>query len=152
MPRQCDHDGCRPPRLGNSGALGRLPASRASQNARMGKTGGLGCWVPDGDFEYLGRNDFQVKIRGFRIELGEIEARIAEHAGVGETVVVAREDVAGDQRLVTDYTRAGDRAGHGTAGRAASVLAFDGDVSGNATSGALWAHDAASGHAGLPHH
>ena len=42
--------------------------------------------------EFLGRNDYQVKIRGFRIELGEIEARLAEYEGVGEAVVVARED------------------------------------------------------------
>ena len=35
--------------------------------------------LPDGNIEFLGRNDFQVKIRGFRIELGEIEARLMEH-------------------------------------------------------------------------
>ena len=44
--------------------------------ARLYKSGDLGRWLPDGNIEYLGRNDFQVKIRGFRIELGEIEARL----------------------------------------------------------------------------
>jgi amino acid adenylation domain-containing protein len=72
--------------------------------ALMYKTGDLGCWLEDGTIEFLGRNDYQVKIRGFRIELGEIEARLAERAGVGEVVVVMREDSGGDKQLVAYYT------------------------------------------------
>ncbi|PHM73776.1 non-ribosomal peptide synthetase [Xenorhabdus kozodoii] len=69
-------------------------------DARLYKSGDLARWLPDGNIEYLGRNDFQVKIRGFRIELGEIEATLAQCHGVQEAVVIAQEDTSGEKRLI----------------------------------------------------
>ncbi|QEI42139.1 Linear gramicidin synthase subunit D [Dolichospermum sp. UHCC 0315A] len=68
--------------------------------SRLYKTGDLARYLPDGNIEYLGRIDNQVKIRGFRIELGEIEAALSQHPVVRETVVIARENSAGDKQLV----------------------------------------------------
>ncbi len=54
---------------------------------RLYRTGDLARYLPNGDLEFLGRNDFQVKIRGFRIELGDIETAISTQPEVKMTYV-----------------------------------------------------------------
>jgi amino acid adenylation domain-containing protein len=71
-----------------------------NSSERLYKTGDLVRYLPDGNIEFLQRIDNQVKIRGFRIEIGEIEAAIHQFTEIRETVVIVREDIAGDKRLV----------------------------------------------------
>ncbi|MBA8867555.1 SAM-dependent methyltransferase/acyl carrier protein, partial [Pantoea agglomerans] len=65
--------------------------------------GDLVRWMPDGQLEYLGRNDFQVKIRGLRIELAEIEQRLMAHPQV-EACCVDVVSTTDTPQIVAYYT------------------------------------------------
>lgn len=67
---------------------------------RLYRSGDLGRYLPDGNIEFLGRDDFQVKIRGFRVELGEIEAALTQHPAVRTAVVAGVGERRGHKRLV----------------------------------------------------
>ncbi|MEH6309225.1 amino acid adenylation domain-containing protein, partial [Olivibacter sp. CPCC 100613] len=66
---------------------------------QMYRTGDIGCWLPDGNLEYLGRIDNQVKLRGYRIELGEIET-VAIESGLMDQAVVILQKTDDLERLV----------------------------------------------------
>lgn len=57
----------------------------------MYRTGDICRWRPDGNLEFIRRDDGQVKVRGHRIELGEVESRLTEHPDVEACVVTLRE-------------------------------------------------------------
>ncbi|MFF4097180.1 amino acid adenylation domain-containing protein [Streptomyces sp. NPDC001834] len=58
-------------------------------HGRLYRTGDLSRYLPDGNLEFLGRQDGQVKIQGYRIELGEIESALSAMPGVRAAVAAA---------------------------------------------------------------
>ncbi|MBD0265517.1 MAG: amino acid adenylation domain-containing protein, partial [Tolypothrix sp. Co-bin9] len=78
----------------------RFVVSPFNKCERLYKTGDLARYLADGNIEYLGRIDQQVKIRGYRIEPGEIETVLEQHSLVRQAVVVPRNDIPGERRLV----------------------------------------------------
>jgi len=70
--------------------LERFTDNPVSPGERIYRTGDIARWLPDGNIEYLGREDHQVKIRGLRIELGEIENTIREYPGITDCVAVVK--------------------------------------------------------------
>jgi len=91
----------------------------AEPGARLYRTGDRVRLRRDGTVEFLGRVDDQVKIRGFRVEPGEVASVLEEHPLVDAAVVVAREDAAGEPRLVAYLVP--DAAKAGTARRLARM-------------------------------
>ncbi|NOU19052.1 MAG: amino acid adenylation domain-containing protein [Bacteroidales bacterium] len=73
---------------------------------RLYRTGDFVKWLPDGNLEFIGRNDGQVKIHGHRIELGEIEHALNQIPGVKNSCVLVKErktDTGNNKYLVAYY-------------------------------------------------
>lgn len=69
---------------------------------RLYRTGDLGRYLPDGNIEFIGREDFQIKINGYRIEIGEIEYMLRQHPSIKDAVVTVVDDGA-TKRLMAFY-------------------------------------------------
>ena len=65
------------------------PFTNEAKYNRVYKTGDIVRYLPDGNIQFVGRQDGQVKIRGFRIELKEVEAVIREFPGIKDATVQA---------------------------------------------------------------
>jgi len=78
----------------------RFISSPIQESVRLYKTGDRVRYRLDGNIEYLGRLDHQIKLRGYRIELGEIESLLRQQPQIEDAVVLLREDVPGDPRIV----------------------------------------------------
>jgi amino acid adenylation domain-containing protein len=72
--------------------------------AMMFGTGDLVRALNSRKLEFMGRLDHQVKLRGYRIELVEIESVLRAHDAIENAVVILREDIVGEPRLVAYVT------------------------------------------------
>jgi acyl transferase domain-containing protein len=71
-----------------------------SDNIRMYRTGDIARYLPDGNIEFLGREDEQVKISGHRIELGEVEIALNKLPNIKQAVVVASTQLSAQAQLI----------------------------------------------------
>lgn len=77
--------------------------------ARIYRTGDLGCLNENGCLHYLGRKDFQEKVRGRRVNLATIEAEFLLMDGVREAVAVVGPDYEGENQIAVYYTESDDQ-------------------------------------------
>ena len=66
-------------------------------DARIYRTGDLGCMLPDGCLLHRGRTNSHVKIRGYSVEIAEVQAVLSDLAGVKDVVVTTQDNAQGDQ-------------------------------------------------------
>jgi non-ribosomal peptide synthetase component F len=78
--------------------------------ARMYRSGDVARWQDDGTLLYVGRLDHQIQIRGVRIELSEIEAALKSLPGIGQAVVIPRNESDGRADDLVAYVVVGNRA------------------------------------------
>jgi amino acid adenylation domain-containing protein len=67
--------------------------------ARIYRTGDRVRWTPDGQLEFIGRNDNQIKIRGQRVELGAVESVLSAHRIVVASFVTTWVNSRGEKEI-----------------------------------------------------
>ncbi len=83
----------------------------AEPGARRYRTGDRARLLPDGAFQFAGRDDAQVKLRGYRIELTEVEWVVMAHPAIREAAAAlySEPNVPESGRLIAYYTLAPGR-------------------------------------------
>ncbi|MBQ3841089.1 MAG: amino acid adenylation domain-containing protein [Ruminiclostridium sp.] len=79
------------------------PFSDDPAYARAYRSGDVVRLLPNGEIDFIGRNDSQVKVRGFRIELTEVEGVIREFPGINDATVQAFEDETTGEKFIAAY-------------------------------------------------
>ncbi|MCP5060676.1 MAG: amino acid adenylation domain-containing protein [bacterium] len=67
------------------------------------RTGDIARFLPDGNIEFLGRQDHQVKVGGYRVELGEIATALESHPGISRSIATAPRNEHGERDLVAHF-------------------------------------------------
>lgn len=62
------------------------------EHERLFRTGDVVYWLPDGNLQFVGRNDHQVKISGYRVETAEIETALSKIPGINQAIVMEQEE------------------------------------------------------------
>jgi amino acid adenylation domain-containing protein len=91
--------------------------------ARMFRSGDFARTMPNGDIDFVGRQDRQIKILGHRVDLAEIEACLLHHGDITDVAVVT-DELPDMQRYITAYVVTEKRA-------AQNLAAETGDANSN---------------------
>ena len=76
---------------------------------KMFKTGDKALWMPDGNIEFLGREDDQLKVRGYRVEVGEIKSVALQIKYVKDVVIIADKSDKFNAKLIMYFSCFGNQ-------------------------------------------
>ncbi|OWA13163.1 non-ribosomal peptide synthetase [Streptomyces sp. CS113] len=94
-----------------------VPCPFGPGGSLMYRTGDRVRWGTDGRIEYVGRVGTEMRVRDSWTDPAAAEEVLSEHPGLAQSVVVVREDDAGQQRLVAYVVPVGGRVVGGDGAR-----------------------------------